>query len=245
MKRLLTVFAMAVAAMAFAVGAKAQISVGAGYGLATHVAKTLSSDDEVLDDEDEGLSGFYINASYNLDLLSRKWGVLSLQPGLTYSYYGFSDSEREDNFGTTTFTKTSLNEHYLDVPVNVKYSYDLLPGTLKLSAFAGPVFSFGLSSTAVARVDVGDDWTKIRTNNYTGTVTTKGNVAGVSLDSTEKGSGTGYRMFDLKLGLGIAATVIDKLEVKFAYNIGLLDRMEAQNVRLNTNVFTVGVAWNF
>ena len=53
MKRLLTVFAMAVAAMAFAVGAKAQISVGAGYGLATHVAKTLGADDEVLDDEDE------------------------------------------------------------------------------------------------------------------------------------------------------------------------------------------------
>ena len=245
MKRLLTVFAMAVAAMAFAVGAKAQISVGAGYGLATHVEKTLASDGEVLYDEDEGLSGFYINASYNLDLLSRKWGVLSLQPGLTYSYYGLSDSEREDNFGTTTFTKTSLNEHYLDVPVNVKYSYDLLPGTLKLSAFAGPVFSFGLSSIGVLRMETGDNWTKTTTNYYTGTITTKGNVGGVSVDKTEKGDGTGYGMFDLKFGLGLAVTAFDKIDLKFAYNIGLLDRMKAEKVRLNTNIFTVGVAWNF
>lgn len=245
MKRFITFFASAVSMMVFAVSANAQISVGAGYGLSTHVQKTLASDGKVLDDADESLNGFYINASYNLDLLSGNWGILSLQPGVTYSYYGSSDSDREEILGVVTSTRTSFNEHYLDVPVNVKYSYDILPGTLKLSAFAGPLLSFGLSSTVVIRSDAGDDWTKVSTNNYTGTVTSKGNMGGASVENTEKGNGTGYRMFDLKLGLGLVVTAFDKIDLKFAYNIGLLDRMEAQNMRWNTNVFTVGVAWNF
>lgn len=245
MKRLLTVFAIAFAAMAFAVGAKAQISVGAGYGLATHVMKNLGSDGAVMNDEDEDLNGFYINVSYNLDLLSGNWGMLSLQPGVTYSYYGASDSEHDEVLGVNAYEKASSNEHYLDIPVNARYSYDILPGTLKVSAFAGPVFSFGLSSTGVLRMETGDNWTKITTNNYTGTITTKGNMGGVSVDKTEKGDGTGYGMFDLKFGLGLAVTAFDKIDLKFAYNIGLLDRMKAEKVRLNTNVFTVGVAWNF
>ena len=70
-------------------------------------------------------------------------------------------------------------------------------------------------------------------------------MGGASVENTEKGNGTGYRMFDLKLGLGLVVTAFDKIDLKFAYNIGLLDRMEAQNMRWNTNVFTVGVAWNF
>ena len=245
MKRFFTVFALAVAAMAFAVGAKAQISVGAGYGLATHVLKAVASEGDVQETESDGLNGFYINALYNFDFLSMNWGVLSLQSGLTYSYYGTSDSEDEEVLGVPTYYKTSFNEHYLDVPVNVKYSYDLLPGTLKLSAFAGPVFSFGLSSAEIDRVEMGDDWSKVVTNNYTGKVTTKTETAGKLSESTVEGNGTGYRMFDLKLGLGIAATVFDKLDVKLAYNIGLLDRYKADALRWHTNVFTVGVAWNF
>lgn len=245
MKRLLTVFATAVVAMAFAFGAKAQISVGAGYGLAAHINTYIGSDGAALDDEDEDLNGFYINVSYNLDLLSGNWGMLSLQPGVTYSYYGTSESESEELLGVKAYAKTTFNEHYLDIPVNARYSYDILPGTLKVSAFAGPVFSFGLSSTGVARVEAGDNWTKTTTNYYTGTITTKGNMGGVSVDKTEKGDGTGYGMFDLKLGLGLAVTAFDKIDLKFAYNIGLLDRMKAEKVRLNTNIFTVGVAWNF
>ena len=74
MKRFFTVFALAVAAMAFAVGAKAQISVGAGYGLATHVLKAVASEGDVQETDSDGLNGFYINALYNFDFLSMNWG---------------------------------------------------------------------------------------------------------------------------------------------------------------------------
>lgn len=54
---------------------------------------------------------------------------------------------------------------------------------------------------------------------------------------------------DLKLGIGVAATVFDRFDVRAAYNIGLLNRMggKTDNIKssLHTNVFQIGVAYNF
>lgn len=209
MKNLYLIIAAAV--MFFAVEANAQIGVGVGYNMLNNVQKALD------EDESGALNGFYVEATYDINFLERSRGELGLQPGLRFSYAG--NHESEEALGVKA--KASENETYLDIPVLVKYSYDL--DAVKLSAFAGPVLSCGLSS--VAKVSVDDNTTKA--SNY--------------------GDESVYGRFDVKLGLGIGAAFMDKFNAKLGYNVGLLNRYTGNldDLTFRTGVFYVGVGINF
>ena len=203
------------AAMFFAVDAYAQLGVGVGYNLLNTTQKLADESD------DESLNGFYVEATYDFNFLEAKWGSLGIQPGLRYSFAGETESEQMP--GLTT--RASLTEHYLDIPVNVKYSYDIMPSTLKAYAFAGPVFSCGLASSL--KVKANDS--SVKTNNY---------------------KDTEYGRFDIKLGLGAGVTLMEKFDVKLGYNIGLLNRYTGEQIdnfksKTHTGVFYVGVGFNF
>ena len=202
---------IAAAIMFFAVEANAQIGVGVGYNMLNNVQKALD------EDESGALNGFYVEATYDINFLERSRGELDLQPGLRFSYAG--DHESEEALGVKV--KASENETYLDIPVLVKYSYDL--DAVKLSAFAGPVLSCGLSS--VAKVSVGDNTTKA--SNY--------------------GDKSVYGRFDVKIGLGIGAAFMEKFNAKIGYNVGLLNRYTGNldDLSFRTGVFYVGVGINF
>ena len=202
---------IAAAVMFFAVEANAQIGVGVGYNMLNNVQKALD------EDESGALNGFYVEATYDINFLERSRGELGLQPGLRFSYAG--NHESEEALGVKA--KASENETYLDIPVLVKYSYDL--DAVKLSAFAGPVLSCGLSS--VAKVSVNDNTTKA--SNY--------------------GDESVYGRFDVKLGLGIGAAFMDKFNAKLGYNVGLLNRYTGNldDLTFRTGVFYVGVGINF
>lgn len=219
-------FILAAAAMFLAVDANAQLGVGIGYN---HLNNATRMADEK---DNEGLDGFYVEATYDWNFLDKGWGSLGLQPGLRYTFAGESDSEDGG--------RVSLAEHYLDVPVNVKYSYDL--GSVKLSAFAGPVFSLGLASSI--RASVGELVTK--TSRYTGATIVKGNGDSIKTD----GNGTDYGRFDIKFGVGVGATFLENLNVKLGYNFGMLNRYtgpKSDNIKssMHTGVFYVGVGFNF
>ena len=94
---------------------------------------------------------------------------------------------------------------------------------MKLSAFAGPVLSCGLSS--VAKVSIDDNTTKA--SNY--------------------GDESVYGRFDVKLGLGIGAAFMEKFNAKIGYNVGLLNRYTGNldDLSFRTGVFYVGVGINF
>ena len=202
---------IAAAVMLFAVEANAQIGVGVGYNMLNNVQKALD------EDESGALNGFYVEATYDINFLERSRSELGLQPGLRFSYA--VDHESEEALGVKA--KASENETYLDIPVLVKYSYDL--DAVKLSAFAGPVLSCGLSS--VAKVSVDDNTTKA--SNY--------------------GDESVYGRFDVKLGLGIGAAFMDKFNAKLGYNVGLLNRYTGNldDLTFRTGVFYVGVGINF
>ena len=202
---------IAAAVMFFAVEANAQIGIGVGYNMLNNVQKALD------EDESGALNGFYVEATYDINFLERSRGELGLQPGLRFSYAG--NHESEEALGVKA--KASENETYLDIPVLVKYSYDL--DAVKLSAFAGPVLSCGLSS--VAKVSVDDNTTKA--SNY--------------------GDESVYGRFDVKLGLGIGAAFMDKFNAKLGYNVGLLNRYTGNldDLTFRTGVFYVGVGINF
>ena len=209
-------FIIAAAAMFLAVDANAQIGVGLGYNLLT---TTASMADE---SEDESLNGFYLEATYDFNFLNKSWGSLGLQPGVRYTFAGESDSDEIAGVKT----EASLTEHYLDIPVNVKYAYEIIPSTLKAYAFAGPVFSLGLASNLKA----GAGNTSVKTNNY---------------------KDTEYGRFDIKFGLGAGVTIAEKLNVKLGYNIGMLNRYTGEQLskdykyKMHTGVFYLGVGFNF
>ena len=57
-------------------------------------------------------------------------------------------------------------------------------------------------------------------------------------------------MFDIKIALGLGVTIMENIDIKFGYNIGLLNRsfIKEQNstkYTANTNIMYFGVAYNF
>lgn len=247
MKKIVVLFATAVVAMAFAANASAQLSVGAGYGLASHtrITKTGNTTNKI---DPLNMSGFYVNGTYEINFLSKNWGDLSVAPGLTYAFYGKCISEESYKEEGITFSeKSSRRDHYLDVPVHVKYAYNVIPGTLKLAAFAGPVFSFGLAATSIEKLEEGNDWIKARSSLYTGKYVVKSSVSEDNASGDE--GDTNYSIFDLKLGVGISATLFEKLDFRVAYNVGLLNRVtekiDGVKAISHTNVLQIGVAYNF
>lgn len=243
MKRLYLIIA-SVIAMSLTIDADAQISVGVGYAHENISTKISGQTDEAGDSQ--GLDGVYIEATYEYNILNRKWGVLSLQPGLRFTLAGDSDSEREMGFTM----KESYTETYFDIPVLVKYSYPL--GSMKISAFAGPVLSVGMSSVNKLTAS-GDNYEYSQTiNMYTGKIVIKGDSPDGSYE-TGLGSdkaGTDYGRFNLKLGLGIGTSFKDRFNVKLGYDIGLLNRYTGEKndyvkTKIHTGLLYLGVGYTF
>lgn len=233
--------ATTVVAAAFAASASAQISVSAGYGLMTQTGKSLIGDMD--EDEDEGnvnLSGFYVNGSYEWKFLKKDWGTLALQPGITYQFG--ADVDRKEDSGIKY--RTSVTEHYLDVPINVRYTYDL-NSDIKLHAFAGPVLSFGLASIYKVKVEYEDVWAVNRLNLYNGKYSVKSSDE--SYNAKDDYGDSGYSFFDLKLGIGFGVTFKERYSANIGYNFGLLNRtakVDAGYVS-HTHVLQVGIGYNF
>ena len=208
-------FILVAAAMFIAVDAKAQLGVGVGYNL---LNTTTTFADE---SDDESLNGFYVEATYGFNFLNKKWGTLGIEPGIRYTFG--AEAEQEEILGIKT--RASLTEHYLDIPVHVKYGYEVLPSKLSVHAFAGPVFSVGLAST----IKTSADDTTVKTNNY---------------------KDSDYGRFDLKIGLGAGITIAERFNVKVGYNFGLLNRYTGEQVddykyKAHTGVFYVGAGFCF
>lgn len=208
-------FILVAAAMFVAVDAKAQLGVGVGYNL-------LNTTTTVADEsESSSLNGFYIEAEYNFNLLDEQWGTLGIQPGIRYTFAG--ESEKAELYGEKV--RLSVAEHYLDIPVQVKYGYEVISSKLNINAFAGPVFSIGLASIVKGSTDD----SVVKTNAY---------------------KDSDYGRFDLKLGIGVGVDLFEKLNVKVGYNFGLLNRYTGEQIdeykyKIHTGVFYVGVGYNF
>ena len=229
-------FILAAAAMFLAVDANAQLQVGAGYNHGTRTERIADEDDS------EDLDGFYLEATYGLNLVEKGWGTLALEPGVRFTYLGDAESDTESGYKV----KSAFNETYLDIPVHVKYSYDL--GTVKLLAFAGPVFSMGLTSVLKTSVK-GEGVNYVGKHyNYSGKTVVKGEGASSSVNPEGL---TDYGRFDIKLGLGVGATFMEKFNVKVGYNIGMLNRYTGEQLnkdykyKMHTGVFYAGIGFSF
>lgn len=183
------------------------------------------------------LHGFYVSYAYDYSLLKEGWGRLALVPGLRFTYA--EDVEAEKNWAV--LEKTALKESYLEVPIHVKYSYKF--NYMALSAFVGPEFSVGLSSTSY----LFSDKYMFKYYNYSGTEVFKG---ATPTETVVPNNVSDYSRYDVKCTFGVGSVFMDRFTLKVSYSLGLLNRYKGEPVLGNklirkTNVLNVGLGYRF
>ncbi|MBO4605726.1 MAG: outer membrane beta-barrel protein [Bacteroidales bacterium] len=113
-------------------------------------------------------------------------------------------------------------EIYIAVPIQCNYTY-AITNDFKVFGFAGPTFAMGLSS-------------KVKTtNNITDDVNITDNYA----------DGSNYSRTNLFLGAGVGVDLMNTIRFKFGYDIGLLDRDNRDDYKVNDAQLYFGVAYLF
>lgn len=190
------------------------------------------------------MNGFYAGVSDDIELVAG----LVFHVGLNYSYT--TDNSREEVLHFDL--KGSAADHYLNLPLRLKYNFNIIPKVLKIQAFAGPVLSMGLVSeqTLSLKGSFGDaaiDGT-VKYNYYTGKVKAD-NLSDELRDQINSYMpDSRYKRFDVALGGGVGVELFNLLEVKAGYDWGLLNRFKgdaSDNYKLNRNVFYLSVGFRF
>lgn len=208
MKKIITILAAAVM-MLTASNAFAQIAVGAGY---------LNATDKI-DDNSNALNGFYAGVSYNIPIA----GGLAVAPGVYYSGL-FKSGELFSLSLLNTKVDSKLAEHFINVPVNFNYNFELAPD-MTAFIFAGPTFQYGLASK-----------TKI-----------EGTAAGYSGDKDiDNYDDSDYGKTNVLLGGGVGMNLMDSFQITVGYDYGLMNLYTGNaDVKRHKSYIKLGVAYLF
>lgn len=212
MKKILTTI-LAASMMLLGTTAFAQVSVGAGYVNST-MKTTVGGNSSNLP-----YNGFYVGGDYTI-----AEGVgFGVSVGAYYSYLTATSSASTSIFGINIGASSKVEEMYLDVPVNFNYSVDLTP-SMRGFVYAGPAFSFGLSSTTQINASVGG---------YSG--------GSGKQDLYADGN---YGRFDILLGGGVGLD-FGRLRFTVGYDLGMLNRVSSDNYTQKRNVLHAGIGFLF
>lgn len=220
-----TVFAT-LALLALGAGsAFAQVTVGAGYLNNTSKTEITNADDSKTS-SDAVSNGFYVNGDYTVDLSHG----LGLSLGLQGSYLTRTKNGEASALGLASGSyESTTKEIYIAMPVDVKYSYALTPD-FKLFAFAGPTFSYGVSSKTETKVTV--------------TALGASSTSTSNSDNYNDDNAT-LKPFNIFVGGGVGADVMDCIRVKGGYDYGLLNGTSADNTTLHQSRWYVGLSFIF
>ena len=232
MKKLKVVLALTLLAVA-GVNVSAKAGIEAGY---INMRYTMSGGDMVL--SNPSLNGFYVGVSDDIRIVAG----LGIHIGLNYAYA--TDKTARSLLEDMNATGGLEKDHYLNVPLRLRYNFNIVPRVLKIQAFAGPVFSFGLSHTQESGFDSSEGY--IKYNYYSGKL--KSDV----FDGDEmEGFGADlpvYKRFDMALGGGVGIELLNLIEVKLGYDWGLSNRFKgdlAETMACKRNMFYVTLGLRF
>lgn len=183
------IMSLAAALVLLTTTAMAQASFGIGYMNPTHPI------------EGGEMQGFYAGLDYNITLS----GNLGLAPGV---YYSWAQKKGE------IISSVKFNEQYVSMPLNFNYGLDLAKD-LTIRVYAGPTFSYGLSSTEKGEKTGGE------VNNYS--------------------KYTNYKNFDILIGGGVAFDYAQQFRINLGYNYGIMDR----NAAYKRSYLHMGIAYLF
>ena len=198
MKKIL-VSILAASLMLVGTSAYAQFSVGAGYVNSKNTYTTSGSHKYSAPS-----NGFYAGAEYNVPV----GDIFGLSAGVNFEYLMSKD------YSLAGLISGNFKEMFLNVPVHLNFGVDVADA-LRVSIFAGPTFSYGLSS--------------------------KVEVAGVSVDVYDK---FGWNRFDVLVGGGAGLELMNKVRLTVGYDLGMFNHLpEDSNDKLNRNRLHAGVAF--
>ncbi len=190
-------------------------SNGLGFSFGyVHTAYRLSdwATDEV--ETLAGLNGFQLGLTKDFTLIDN---ALYLQTGLMYTY---QNQNKNDNSGGVRIVG-DWNEHYLSIPVKVKYEFPVLEN-LSVFVMAGPTVSEGLDSKIKYRATVGGLNAAVSYNCYNGKVRTNSDA----LDGILEGNfpDIRYRRFDVQVGASAGVRFFNIFEAQIGYDWGLINK---------------------
>lgn len=190
------------------------------------------------------MSGFQVGLMKDMNIVAG----LSLQSGLTYSYLNSAEKEEVPMFNITG----SYTEHMLNIPIQVKYTFDIIPA-FGVYVFAGPTLSLGLAATTKLSVSgsiAGNTLEgNLKYNAYTNKLKSD-NIPDeyVNLVNQYLPQDRVMNRFDVLMGGGVGVNIIKFVTVKGGFDYGLLNRLKGDlaNVgKLNRMQYYISVGLTF
>jgi len=190
--------------MLLGTNAFAQISVGAGYVNGKYTYSTSSSNKH-----SDNANGFYAGLDYTIPV----GDIFGLSAGVNFEYMMSKDYNIMGISG-------NLKEQYINAPVRLNFGMDM--GGSRVFAFAGPTFSYALSSKA-----------EVGALGLTG-----------SVDLFEKKILD--NRFDVLVGGGLGIDLMNKIRVSVGYDFGMFNKLsDDSDAKFNRNRLHAGVAFLF
>ena len=218
MKRTIAIIACAVA-MLFAGKANAQLGINIGYAPVTLTTAVTSGSTTTTTSSE--MDGFFAGVSYN-NVLS---GNLGLAVGLQ-GRYNTKTSTGSANFVVVSGNdKSTTTQILLDVPVLFNYSLPL--GSLKMTAFAGPTFSYALYGNT----------------HVTTTTTILGSTNTSETDYAMYGDNSTNNRLDITAAFGLQFQYSD-FRLFGGYRLGLSDLNTSDNIKTTSSGLFVGLGLN-
>ena len=216
--------ALVAAMVLVSVGASAQIGINVGY---VNTNRDMSSDGRSIDVSDvlvNPSNGLLIGVAGDLAIQ----GDLGISWGLNYTY-SFGSKTLAEAMGMSA--KLKSNDHYLDIPVRLTYSFPL-SNDLKLLAFAGPKFAYAIAGSTKVDVNGLPEGAEIDENE--------------AMDHYGKKDEALFKPFDIKVGGGLGLQY-GKYNLKAGYDFGLLNSANTDNkdYSFKSNQFYVTLGFMF
>ncbi|MCR4828620.1 MAG: PorT family protein [Bacteroidales bacterium] len=210
---------LAVATMFFVGKSNAQVSFNFGYAPETLTTKTTAGNTTTTTTSE--MNGFFAGVNYNYGL-SDAFGVsVGLQ-----ARYNTKTSTGSANFVVVSGNdKTTTTQILLDVPVLLNYGLEL-GSNAKLSAFAGPTFSYAVYGNT----------------HVTASATILGTTTTTETDYAMYDDNSNYERFDIGAAIGLQFQYSD-FRLFGGYRVGLLDQNKNDNVKTTASGIFVGVGY--
>lgn len=210
------------------------IELSVGYLHSNYRHKDFTAEDV---DRDKGLDGLYVSVTKDFTLVRR---TLYFQTGATYAYQNASNRFQQAGLQVVS----DRNEHYLDIPVRIKFAMDVMPN-LRAFVYAGPTLDFGLSSKYQCRARLSDNQVGKYTYNYYSGKNKVSTIPGFEASNPS----SVYRRFDVDMGFAIGAEIYDIATVKLGLDWGFINKNKNRNIAdyliTNRNTFYLGLGVRF
>ena len=208
------------AAMLLAGKANAQLGINVGYAPVT-LSSTFTSGNTSTTSTTE-MNGFFVGATYNYGIQDN----LGVAFGLDLRYNTKTTTTSSNLVVVSGSGKYHYTQLLFDVPVLINYSFPL-GSEAKLTAFAGPAFSFAVSGN-----------THVTTTN-----TVAGATSTSESDSDWYGNNSTNNRFDLTAALGVQFQY-SQFRLFGGYRLGLIDLDSDDNVKTTSAGLFVGLGFS-